>query len=101
MEINKIELSEGCYGPDVEINGESLFLHEYDKRTEEEVREYKIAFINELLKVVDNINMIDLKYIGEIITINSDSFEYIEEESSENTCDQCGNWNYKQVYIKK
>ena len=101
MKINKIELSEGCYGPDVEINGESLFLHEYDKRTEEEVLEYKIAFINELLKVVDKINLIDLRYIGEIITINSDDFEYIEEESNESTCDQCGNWNYNQVYIRK
>jgi hypothetical protein len=100
MEINKIKLSEGCYGPDIEINGESLFLHEYDNRTEEDVREHKIALINELLKIVDNINIIDLKYIGEIIGSSSHSFEFIEEESSESTCDQCGNWNYTHVYKK-
>jgi len=101
MEINKIKLSEGCYGPDIEINDESLFIHEYDKRSEEDVRNLKISLINELLKVVDNINIDDLKYIGEIITIISDDFEFIEENSHESKCDQCGNWNYQSTYMKK
>ena len=30
--MKKIVLSENCFGPDVEINGESLFIHEYDNR---------------------------------------------------------------------
>jgi hypothetical protein len=101
MEINKIELIEGCYGTDVCINDESLFLHEYDNRSEEDIRNLKISLINELLNIVDNINLNDLKYIGEIITTISDDFEYLEEKSNEGTCDQCGNWNYKSTYIKK
>jgi hypothetical protein len=28
--MKKIILSENCFGPDVEIDGESLFIHEYD-----------------------------------------------------------------------
>lgn len=101
MEINKIELSEHCFGSDISINEESLFIHEYDTRSEEYIREYKIALINELLKIVDNINITDLRYIGEIITINSNEFEFDDEQSHEDSCDQCGNYNYKQVFIKK
>lgn len=101
MKINKITLSEGCFGPDIEINEESLFHSEYDKRTEEEIREYKIALINELFKVVDKINIIDLRTLGEIVTINSDEYEFIEELSDESSCDQCGNWNYYNTFIKK
>ena len=98
--IDNIELSEGCYGPDIMINGESLFIHEYDNRTEEEVREYKILLIKELLEIVDIINMNDLRFIGEIITFNNNKYELIEEEASEYICNQCGNWNYKQIFVK-
>jgi len=101
MEINKIELIEGCFGPDICINNESLFIHEYDTRSEEEVKNLKILLINELLNIVNNINITDLIYIAEIITINSDKFEYLEEMSHESSCDQCGNLNYNSIYIKK
>ena len=30
--MKKIRLSENCFGPDVEIDDESLFIHEYDNR---------------------------------------------------------------------
>jgi hypothetical protein len=30
--MKEIILNENCFGPDVEIDGESLFIHEYDNR---------------------------------------------------------------------
>ena len=39
--MKKIELVEDCFGPDVRVNGESLFIHEYDNRNVEDIQKLK------------------------------------------------------------
>lgn len=97
--IETIELSEGCFGPDIEINGESLIIQEYNQDKEERVYELRKLLIQELLKNVEKINSNDLLNIGEIVVTLSDNFDFSEEESYESSCDQCGNWNYGNKYI--
>jgi hypothetical protein len=46
--------------------------------------------------------MNDWTVIAEIVTQLSDEYEYNVDESDEgNSCNQCGNYNHKYVYIKK
>lgn len=99
--IYSIELSEGCFGPDISINGESLIIQEYNEDNKERIFELRKLLVEELSKNLENINPTDLKTIGEIITTISDDFEFVEEESDESSCDQCGSWNYYNKYINK
>ena len=46
--MKKIELVEDCFGPDVRIDGESLFIHEYDNRNKEEIQKLQESDIDEL-----------------------------------------------------
>jgi hypothetical protein len=96
MEV--IEHGESCFGSFIRIDGESLELQENDERGEEYIRQLKIKLIRELETIVDQINSHDLRRIAEIITQNNSNWEYIEEESDTNTCNQCGNYNYNEKY---
>lgn len=96
----KLEIIEGCFGPDVRIDGESLFKHEYDQRTDEEVDNLQQKIIDEISKVKFNLDMGDWAQIAQILVSRSNKFDYIEDESSEYSCDQCGNYNWIYVYIK-
>ena len=51
MDMNKIGLSENCFGTDVEIDDESLFIHEYDNRSPEMVNDLQD-------KLIDNLRLI-------------------------------------------
>jgi hypothetical protein len=97
----KLSMSEACFGPNVSIDDESLFQDEYDNRSDDEIRELRMRLINELSAIVNNLDMMDLKTIGEIVVSRSNSFEYIEEESSTTDCDQCGNYNTRETYVKR
>jgi len=97
--MKKIELVEGCFGSDILIDDESLHLHEYDNRSEDDVRKLKISLINKLLTIVDNLSVYDLKNIGEIV-VSYDGWLQDYENSSQNTCGQCGNFNENTIFLK-
>ena len=101
--ITKLVLIEGCFGPDVVINDESIFDHENDTRSEEHIRNLKLLLLSELISNVDNLNISNFRELGEILVSIDSNFEQDETESYSDTCDQCGNWNWKTVYkrIKK
>jgi hypothetical protein len=100
--MNKIEISEGCFGLDVLIDGESLFIHEYDNRNPEMINDLQDDLIDKLKTLKGGMGMNDWSMIAEIIVKLSGDYEYDVENSDEgDSCDQCGNWNYKYIYNKK
>lgn len=100
--MNTIEYGEHCYGLYVIIDGENLHHYEYDDRGEEYIKQLKLKLVNELPNVVDRLSTYDLKIIAEIITQNNSDWEYDEEHSRDaKSCDQCGNYNYNEIYIRK
>jgi hypothetical protein len=100
--MKEIILKENCFGPDVEIDGESLFIHEYDNRNPKVIEDIQDNLITKLHELKGSIGIDDWTIIAEIIVKLSDDFEYNVEESDEgNSCDQCGNYNHKYVYNKK
>ena len=100
--MKKIELSENCFGVDVEIDGESLFTHEYDNRSPELVDELRSNVISKLSEVRHKISPQDWTNICDIIFSNTDEYEYDVDNSTEvDRCDQCGNYNHRHVYLKK
>jgi hypothetical protein len=96
--ITKLVLIEGCFGPDVVINDESIFHHENDSRSEEHIRNLKLLLLNELINNVDNLSISHFREIGDILGSIDSSFEQDENESHSDTCDQCGNYNWETVY---
>ncbi len=98
--MEKIEIGEGCFGPHVLIDGESLFVDEFCNAEDELKRnELKKELINKLLSQVDSLDMMDLRTIAEIV-VSRGKYEYLEEDSYRHTCDQCGNYNYNDSYLK-
>lgn len=100
--MNKIVLSENCFGNEVEIDGESLFTHEFDNRSPEMINKLKDDVINKLRTLKEELSVQDWSDIAHMIITNSDEFEYDTENSSDYTsCDQCGNLNHNHIYNKK
>jgi hypothetical protein len=100
--MKKIRLSENCFGPDVEIDDESLFIHEYDNRNPEMISDLQDQLIDKLKSLKNNLGMSDWTEIAMMVINGGDEFEYDVDNSKEyEPCDQCGNWNHNHVYIKK
>jgi hypothetical protein len=100
--MKEIRLSENCFGPDVEIDGESLFIHEYDNRSPEMVSDLQDQLIDKLRLIKNNLSMSSWTEIAMIVINNGDEFEYDVENSKDyEPCDQCGNWNHNHKFIKK
>ena len=51
--MNKITLIENCFGPDVEIDDESLFIHEYDNRNPDMISDLQDQLIDKLKSLKD------------------------------------------------
>jgi hypothetical protein len=99
--MKEIILSENCFGIDVELDGESLFVHEYDNRDPKKIDKLKESLILGLLEIKDQLGMDDWRQIAEILTVKSREFEYDTENSIEfDNCSQCGNYNHKYIYKK-
>lgn len=96
--MNVIEYGEHCYGSYVIIDGENINQSEFDDRSDEYIRQLKLKLINELPNVVDNLSSYQLRHIAEIITQNNSDWDFDEDGSRSNKCDQCGNYNYSEVY---
>jgi hypothetical protein len=100
--MKKITISENCFGVDVEIDDESLFTHEYEKRTPEYVSVLQDKMVDKLKSLKDKLSMSDWVDIANIIIDKADEFEFDVENSKDyQSCDQCGNWNYNHIYVKK
>jgi len=95
--MNKIEIYEHCFGPGVTIDGQSLFKHEYDERSDEEVRDLKLKLIQELINNVDQLDISQLRDIAGIVCNVVEGWQFVPEESYSDTCDQCGNYNWSEV----
>jgi hypothetical protein len=99
--MKKIEISEGCFGPDVMVDDESLFMHEYDNRKPEMITDLQDELIDELKSLKDKLGMNDWYQIAEMVVTTSEKYEYDTEESDEgDSCGQCGNYNWKYIYKK-
>ena len=100
--MKEIRLSENCFGPDVEIYGESLFIHEYDNISPEMVSDLQDQLIDKLRLIKNNLSMSSWTEIAMIVINSGDEFEYDVENSKDyEPCDQCGNWNHNHKFIKK
>jgi hypothetical protein len=99
--MKKIELVEDCFGPDVRIDGESLFIHEYDNRNTEEIQKLQESVINELKLNLSKLDMEDWKTISHILAMRSSDFEYDNENSHSGGCNTCGNYNSLLIYGRK
>ena len=99
--MEEIILRENCFGPDIVINGESLFIHEYDNRDPKIIEDLQHRLISKLQELKGGMGMNDWTTIAEIVVSLSGEYEYDEENSIDySSCDQCGNWNHKKVYKK-
>jgi hypothetical protein len=99
--MKEIILSENCFGIDVEVDGESLFVHEYDNRDPKKIDKLKESIILGLLDMKEQLGMDDWRQIAEILVVKSREFEYDTDNSIEfDHCSQCGNYNHKYVYKK-
>lgn len=99
--MKEIIISENCFGPDVIVNGESLFIHEYDNRDPKLIEGLQDSLISKLHELKPSIGMSDWTTIAEIVVNLSGEYEYDEENSIDySSCDQCGNWNHKKIYKK-
>ena len=86
----------------MEIDDESLFTHEYEKRSPEYVSDLQDKMIDKLRLLKDKLSMNDWVDIANIIIDKGDEFEFDVEKSRDyQSCDQCGNWNYNHIYVKK
>jgi hypothetical protein len=73
--MKTIELINTCFGPDVCIDGESLFLDEFDPRSEEYIIQLKLRLISELIKNVNNLSIYDCESIANIIITNNNNWD--------------------------
>ncbi len=95
----KLEIIEHCFGQYVRVNGVDVcdMDNVYSK---EELLEKRMLLIKELTN--SNLFVHPSIWIDIANSLSGlDSFEYNEEESNSDVCDQCGNWNSTNVYDKK
>jgi len=95
----KLEIIEHCFGQYVRVNGVDVCDMDniYPK---EELLEKRMLLIKELTN--SNLFVHPSIWIDIANSLSGlDSFEYNEEESNSDVCDQCGNWNSTNVYDKK
>jgi len=98
--MNKIEYGEHCFGPYVRVDGESLFVEDdYYPELTKKAEEAKTKLFRELESLLPELDMMSWKTIAEIVTSRG-KWEWNEEGSSHDTCDQCGNYNYNETYTK-
>jgi hypothetical protein len=99
--MKELILMENCFGPDVIVDGESLFIHEYDNRDPKVIEDIQDNLITKLHELKGGMGMNDWYAIVEMITQLSNEYEYQVDQSDEGTsCDECGNYNHKYVYKK-
>lgn len=92
--MEKLELGEGCFGPDVAVDGVSLehLDQHHDAERTLLINQKRKELISELLKVSDKIDTYSLYELAKIL-VNTVPNKFEIVSSSSDTCDQCGSWN--------
>lgn len=99
--INEIEYGAHCFGSYLIIDGENVDNYEQnDQNRLDHILQLKLKLVVELEKNLHRLSVRDLTTISEIITQNNPDWEFDEENSRSNSCDQCGNYNYNEIYRK-
>lgn len=91
----KIEYGNDCFGEIVIIDGFNIIG---ESNTESSIAKDKV--LEELKLAKDKLSLYDWKIIVEILTNSDKSFKYDLEDSSMDSCDQCGNYNEYSIYEK-
>lgn len=98
----KLEINKGCFTENVRIDGESLFKSEHDTRTDLEIGSLRQKILDEISDIKSELDMSDWVQIVEILSSRSIKFEYDLVNSQDyKSCDQCGDYSYNHIYIKK
>jgi hypothetical protein len=97
-QIDNISIGEDCFGPYVRINQQDLHQHEYANQDEiKKIDTYKQMLFDELKQIYDKLDMHDLQEIAQII-VNRGQWIEDDTKSYNDTCDQCGNYNWGQSW---
>jgi hypothetical protein len=96
----KIEYGNHCFGDVVRIDGFDIVNSVENKELDEESIKAQDKVLEELKSIKDKLSIYDWRTIVEIITHNDKSFIYDLEESSLDSCDQCGNYNEFNIFKK-
>lgn len=97
----KLEYGQHCFGSFIRVDGVDLDREEKDIKQLKEIDKKISLILEELFVIRQELNADDWANICQIIVNNTNNkFNYIEEESSFDTCEQCGNWNNTEVYVK-
>jgi len=76
--MNKITLIENCFGPDVEIDDESLFIHEYDNRNPDMISDLQDQLIDKL-KSLKNIVTVGGQYPSKVVCENETVLSLVKD----------------------
>lgn len=99
--MKKVTLIENCFGPDILIDDQSVFNFEFDNRNPEDIEKLQNDILLELSNLKSKLGIGHWYQITEIIINLSEDYKFDTNNSKEITsCEQCGNWNHKHVYIK-
>jgi hypothetical protein len=99
-ELESIHIGEGCYGPNVSVNGQSLFQDE--KSTLEDsknINSLKLKLLKELELLLTTLDMYDLRILAEVV-VKRGQWKNTEEDNYSDSCEQCGNCNWGETYNK-
>lgn len=90
-----IEISSGCFGPTVIINGKSVHVDTQNPEMDrEEEFQARVLLIDKLRALIMELDTNDCKEIAEIIVGRGD-FD-LEHEECDDYCDCCGSsYNYR------
>jgi len=99
--MKKIQYGDHCFGPYVNVDGESLFVEdgEFYPELDKKAEEAKMKLFKELESLLPELDMMNWRSIAEIVTSRG-RWEYDEKNSRQDTCDQCGNYNYDETFTK-
>ena len=97
----QIILSEHCFGGSAYVDGIDITETDEGLFDPKEQKDARRKLLTELGKNIDNIPAYYWKELAEMVVQGNPDFEEDKEDGYHDTCEQCGNWNYKNVYNKK
>ena len=100
-EISKIHIGEGCFGPDVSVNDHDLFISDsLSEKDIDQINILKSKLLKELELLIPILDVYDLRLISEIV-VKRGQWDISTDDSYDDDCEQCGNYNWGETYTKK
>jgi hypothetical protein len=100
--MKEIILTENCFGPDVIIDGQTVFDYMFDNRDPKEVEKIHKDIVSKLFDLRDKMTTGDWYKIVKMIIDKSNDYKYNTDQSEEMVlCPDCMSKNHKYVYINK